>query len=505
MTHSLQGAMRSSQSLLILTLITFAGACLRLYHLGSESFWLDEGFSANMAQHPSLQAWSHENHPPLYYALLAAWSWFSDSDYWLRLLSVIFGVATIPVVYALGRKLFGPRAALWSAAALAVLSFHVRYSQEARMYTLMALLFACALWGLVGAARDNSPKHWLAYTISATLIAYSQGAGIVYVGVLAMLFPLCAKNINKAANWLPWLPSHAAVAFFFLPWLGVFMQRAHDVAGNFWVPAPSWSDPLLVLRDLTVASIPSPSEMYLQHLGAQFPVDLPDWLWVVPIALVLVGVIARSGPEKAWAVRTLVVAYVLPILVIFLLSLVVKPIFLPRVFLPTAIPMVLLIGAVSEVSVKLAAWMKAMLVLSAVLLIASTFYHLRYVQKEQWREASQFLQQNVAPGDVILYNVSDTGGKYLINRYDVKTALQSVAQVDISTAIKPCANRGVTECLDRGIAPYRAGTIFWIVSSHDQYMADRGTIAAWIKRHFAGEEIDKFPGVRIAHCTLIEK
>ena len=476
LTRSFQSVMRSSQSLLILSLITIAGACLRLYHLGSESFWLDEGFSANIAQHPSLQAWSLDSHPPLYYALLATWSWFSNSDYWLRLLSVIFGVATIPVVYSLGRKLFGPRAALWSAAALAVLSSHVRYSQEARMYTLMAFLFACALWGLVGAARDNSLKHWLVYTVSSTLIAYSQGTGIVYVAVLAMLFPLCAKTINKAANWGPWLLANAVVALLFLPWLGIFMQRVHDVARNFWAPAPSWSDPQLVLRDLTVAWIPAPSEISLQHLGAPLPVDLPAWLWVVPLVLVLVTAIAKSGPEKAWAVRTLVAAYVLPILVIFLLSLIVKPIFLPRVFLPTVIPMVLLFGAVSEVSTKPAAWLRVMFVVSVLLLIASTFYYFRYTQKEHWREASLFLQQNVALGDVILYDVDGPTGKYLINRYDAKAALQAVEQVDISTAIEPCINSEVTECLDQAIARYRAGTVLWILSSHEQYLADPMTI-----------------------------
>ena len=509
LTHGLQSVMRSSQSLLILSLITIAGICLRLYHLDSQSFWLDEGFSANIARHPSLQAWSQDSPPPLYYALLAAWSRFSDSDYWLRLLSVIFGVATIPVVYSLGRKLFGPRAGLWQAAALPVLSFHVRYSQEARMYSLLAFLFACALWGLVSAARDNSLKHWLAYTISSTLIAYSLGAGVIYVAVLAMLFPLCARNINKAANWVPWLFSNAAVALLFLPWLGIYMQRAHDVARDFWVPAPSWSAPLLVLRDFTVAWIPAPSEMSLQHLGAPFPVGLPDWLWVVPIVLVLVYAIAKSGPEKVWVVRTLVAAYVLPILVIFLLSLAVKPIFLPRVFLPTVIPMVLLLGAVSEVSVKPAAWLRAVIVVSVLLLVASTFYYFRYTQKEHWREASQFLQQHVAPGDVILYNDDGSTGKYLINRYDAKAALRSVEQVDINTAIELCIDSKVTGCLirelDRGIAHYRAGTVFWIISSHDQYMANHGTVAAWIKRHFAGEAIGKFFGIRIVHSILVEK
>ena len=102
MAESTQKMMRSYHQLMILILITIVGTGVRLYHLDGISFWLDEGFSARMAQHPSLQAWtSWDNHPPLYYAMLAAWSWPSNSDYWLRLLSVILGVATIPLVYSL--------------------------------------------------------------------------------------------------------------------------------------------------------------------------------------------------------------------------------------------------------------------------------------------------------------------------------------------------------------------------------------------------------------------
>ena len=200
------------------------------------------------------------------------------------------------------------------------------------MYTLMALLFACGLLALVGAARENSWKHWITYIIASTLLAYSHGAGIIYVMVLAMLFPLCARSLSKATDWVPWLLSNAMVVVLFLPWLGVYMQRVHSVVQNFWVPVPGWSDPLLVLRDLTVASIPSLHDMFRHHLGVILPMDLPNWIWVLPVALVFVWAIVRSGSYKSWEVRTLVAAYVLPILLIFLLSLGVKSIFLEQGF-----------------------------------------------------------------------------------------------------------------------------------------------------------------------------
>ena len=71
--------------------------------------------------------------------------------------------------------------------------------------------------------------------------------------------------------------------------------------------------------------------------------------------------------------------------------------------LPTAIPMALLIGSVGENSGKQVAWSRTILILTIMLLMVGTFYSLRYMQKEAWRESSQFLQKNVVPGDVIVY------------------------------------------------------------------------------------------------------
>ena len=503
MAESIQKLKRSYHHLMILILITIIGTGLRLYHLDGAGFWLDEGYSVSFAKHPNL--WTQENHPPLYYAMLAAWSWFSTSDYWLRLLSVIFGVATIPVVYMLGRKLFGTTAALWSAAILAVLSFHVQYSQEARMYTLMALLFACALLALVGAARENSWKHWITYIIASTLLAYSHGAGIIYVMVLAMLFPLCARSLSKATDWVPWLLSNAMVVVLFLPWLGVYMQRVHSVVQNFWVPVPGWSDPLLVLYDLTVAWIPSPHNMFQNHLGVILPMDLPNWIWVLPVALVFVWAIVRAGSNKSWEVRALVAAYVLPILLVFLLSLGVKSIFLGKVFLPTAIPMALLFGSVGENSGKQVAWNRTILILTIMLLMVGTSYSLRYMHKEAWRESSQFLQKNVLPGDVIVYKGCPSILKLLINRYDTESALRETAQFDFETEVSKCDKRDITDCLDRSIEHYKPSKV-WIVRSHDDNKADRRIFLAWMKRHFAGDVSGRrFLGIQIERFTLVGK
>ena len=130
----------------LLLAITGLGLLLRLYRLDELGFWSDEGFTAWIVGAAPFSEWMRDVHPPLYYALLLVWRSWSDSDWWLRFLSVLFGTSTIPVVYGIGERLFNESAGRWSAALLSVLYIHVTYSQETRMYSLMVLLFSCAFW-----------------------------------------------------------------------------------------------------------------------------------------------------------------------------------------------------------------------------------------------------------------------------------------------------------------------------------------------------------------------
>ena len=73
---------------------------------------------------------ARDNYPPLHNIFLfAVTHTFGDSEFWLRLPSVVFGTLTIPAVYWVGCKLYSRRAGLFAAAILSLAAFHVDYSQ----------------------------------------------------------------------------------------------------------------------------------------------------------------------------------------------------------------------------------------------------------------------------------------------------------------------------------------------------------------------------------------
>lgn len=140
--------------------ITLVGGWLRMLLLGTKGMWLDETFSVWVANHSVIDMlqWiiKIDQHPPLYYFLLHYWiAAIGDTPYDARLLSVLFGVGTIPVIYLIGKRMAGALVGLAAAVILAFSPFHIFYAQETRMYTLLTFNAAVAIYALVRLLTDS--------------------------------------------------------------------------------------------------------------------------------------------------------------------------------------------------------------------------------------------------------------------------------------------------------------------------------------------------------------
>ena len=173
---------------------------------------------------------SSESNPPLYYVL--AWLWaklFGSGELGLRSLSALFGAATVPVGYLIGRQLAGWRAGLVLTALLAVNPMLIWYSQEARSYaplvffTTLALLFFLrsldgrrgrdlGLWALCSALALCSHYFalfavaiegaWLLFALRDRWRAVLPALAVVLATCLALL-PLLASQVNPThIGWI---------------------------------------------------------------------------------------------------------------------------------------------------------------------------------------------------------------------------------------------------------------------------------------------------------------
>jgi predicted membrane-bound mannosyltransferase len=171
-------------SLWLLAALVLAATATRLYQIDSQSIWFDEGWSAFAAVQPSLQTAveSDPTNPPLYYILLnLSVNFTGDSPLALRLFSLVLGVLTIPLTYRLARRLFDERAGLYAAFLAAFSPLLWWASQEARMYTLLAVVVLLTTMGWHQLLREPKRWAWLVLWAGELALLYAHNTGPVIV------------------------------------------------------------------------------------------------------------------------------------------------------------------------------------------------------------------------------------------------------------------------------------------------------------------------------------
>src|SRR5512139_2767685 len=141
------------RSLWSLAAILILAAAARFFQLDAQSFWNDEGTSARVAERslPLITAAAiGDIHPPLYYYALHFWrGLFGSSEFALRSLSAVLGVLLVGLTFLIGRKAFSAGVGLLAAFVAAINPFQIYYSQEARMYMLLAVIGAAVTFFLL--------------------------------------------------------------------------------------------------------------------------------------------------------------------------------------------------------------------------------------------------------------------------------------------------------------------------------------------------------------------
>ena len=183
----------------------------------------------------------------LYYVVLHAWvRVFGTSAAALRSLSVVAAVVTLPVFYAVARRL--GRGVAWVAVPLLAASpLFLSYARQARAYSLAVALVVAAAWAFLRALDTDDPRRWTAFVALAALALYTQWfAGLVvaafYVAALTVARPqLASRRATRATGCLVVLAA---------PIVGLVL--AGDTGGVGWIAPLSVAQ----LRDLarTLAS-----------------------------------------------------------------------------------------------------------------------------------------------------------------------------------------------------------------------------------------------------------
>ena len=106
--------------------------------------------------------------PPLYYLLLAGWTLSAGtSDFSLHAFSALWALATLPLIWLLGRRVGSPPAAFAAALLFALAPVSLYYSAEARMYSLVWFEAALTAWLTLRLHDEGRPAIVVGWTLAS--------------------------------------------------------------------------------------------------------------------------------------------------------------------------------------------------------------------------------------------------------------------------------------------------------------------------------------------------
>jgi 4-amino-4-deoxy-L-arabinose transferase-like glycosyltransferase len=222
-------------------LLTALGAVLRLALLARQPLGIDEDFTAAVVLRPlgeMLGVVSRDSAPPLFYVPEWLVAQLSHGPGALRIVPALAGIALIPLVAALGRRVAGDGAGLWAAAFVAVVPTTVLASENARMYSMAGTLVVAAILLAWRATERSTARRWVAYTLLAAAAVWTDYfAAVALVGVLLGLAWLRPSRRTLVGAGL----ATAAAFGSLVPWL-LFAHAQFEHGGQtFWIPPLSLS------------------------------------------------------------------------------------------------------------------------------------------------------------------------------------------------------------------------------------------------------------------------
>ncbi len=402
-----EGSDRSGRHALLLFGIIAVAIFLRFWRLGDWGFDSDEIFMLR----DSLVV-KPRNPRPLMYLLnhYVINSVLPLNEFSLRLLPAFFGVLGIPVFYLMTRRLVGTRAALFGAFLIAVSGLHVFYSQFARYWTLVFLLCSIYPYAVYLGLRERNRRLLLLGIATAGLAVLAHPASVLPSGGLVLW--MLGTYVRKARLQSLWRERSVRWA------LAVVALLAAGAAVRFIPLLRAW----IWQRDTV------PRGEFLLHLpmtpGVKQILYVFAYVESLSLALFLTGVL---GLYLLWRGRDRSLALLLTCMFVFPIAFLVLLSFRTPVstfYLVPTLPIMfiaagVLLDHIAGVDWGLRPRWLVAAVLSVLIVAAGAptlISQYRDGRRYDFRGAAHWLQEKIAPGDVVVSDQSEVTTYYLAGR-----------------------------------------------------------------------------------------
>ncbi|MBI5029616.1 MAG: glycosyltransferase family 39 protein [Chloroflexi bacterium] len=410
----------------VLCSILVSAFALRIFYLNERGLWYDEAFAILYAARSfaemiagtltQVDGAAADVHPLFYYFSLHTWmQWAGDSVFAARFYSVFFGVATLPIIFSLSRRLFSKRVAMASILIVALAPFHLAYSQEARMYAQLGFWSALAFLAFVRYSRGAGKHWWSVFVVSGACALYSHNLAFFSFVALGMWTIGEAIRTRSIHLLRATILAGGAMLVLWLPWLVVVPSQLGKIQQAYWVAFPTLVTLFQTLLVFTFgfdnAAVP--------------PMLLPILLFVTIILFVFLGLqvrrwIHRDAPSLG---LTLTMAF-LPIALLFIVSQW-RPVYIIRALMPAFLWYAICIGWMLAGMPRLVYRTFVVVLGAIVLVLLPAYYTYAEFPRSPFKQADAMLRAKMQPGDGIIHDNKMT--YFPMHYYDPKLAQSFIA------------------------------------------------------------------------------
>ncbi|TAM36008.1 hypothetical protein EPN54_05920 [bacterium] len=306
--------------------ILVIGFALRLAGIAKKNLWYDELLTNNFTyQLIGLKAsWrvssgtsfflyklTSDTTSVLYGLLIYIYSFFFGNWESLRYLSLAFSTAGLIVFYKLARQFLNRQESIYALIIMVLNPFQIWYAQEAREYSLTCFLSVVFIYLFTRALKTNRPSYWAYFTIAGVASVYAS-----YYFLLLLIMCGSVLFIKENRRCLKkWCLSALIIIIAVLPALPLVMKQFYLLNNAFWLRPPGIKSLFLTFGVLSLG--------YSSGL-----VELIAGI-ILFVFLFIYGVYAQYKSRKNDAVMLLALA-LFPILLVYIISKTIMPIYLDR-------------------------------------------------------------------------------------------------------------------------------------------------------------------------------
>jgi len=209
---------------LILLLCLLIGFALRFYTFEQKSLWIDEVYTFNESRDgfiDQLKCYQEDStrlQPPLFYLLTHLFYPFTKLERDLRIIPLIFGILSIPMIYLLAGQ-FSPSVALPCALSLVFMVYHISLSQDGRSYSLLLFLGMTGLYFLMKHLKTSKNGYLIVTAFSFALGFYTNYTFIPFIALLQIFWFYQADKDTKMRSPTSFFFLNGLILLLCLPWI----------------------------------------------------------------------------------------------------------------------------------------------------------------------------------------------------------------------------------------------------------------------------------------------